>query len=477
MQPIRFDDKSVTSSIESSKKLENQTEIKYSAIKPIEKIKSSEVAKNEQQKPATFRPEAVNLLKKATGFSLMAIGALGAIVLFPVILPLGYLGLGVGIVVGNFIAKAFENHRNVKLTDAAKQDIIFGSIAGGVTAGTLLTAGLFGLGYKMVSDAYKENPQPTVKQQLNNPASISKLGIEIILEEVLPESEIAENSVSTLYGSGKKFVVGEDSDDEYFSLSFSDEGDGEGSISGENPSEVVEQVKVQEFVAEVNVPEKKAVEDLESSSDAEELFSSEGSVEEKKIVETSGRYSAEMGLRDDLIYIQALAATPFEGSRRLAEDEKPIFISTLNESGQVSEDFKKDLLWQLELNVDEYHFKSEIDKFKELSSNEGMSVKDFKEMRQKLELRLEDFANRNKIEESFFSYAKKELEELKKLEPNKVVNELKNEGKFDKAGIKEKIKALKNDKENLEKGLYKSEKSELKNIKLEFKRNKSKDQI
>jgi|GEM_PF-5581535 len=194
MQPV--DNQPVISSITqtTSTTSTNQTTIGHFPINTSERLKSLDVARAEQQKPATFIPEAVNLLKKTAGFSLMAVGTAGAIVLFPVILPLGYLGLGVGIVVGNFIAKAFENHHNVKLSDAQKQGIIFASIAGGVTAGTLLTAGLFGLGYKMVSDAYKANSLKTedIQEKLDKKQNIDSLTSKIgfnNLKDALPDIE------------------------------------------------------------------------------------------------------------------------------------------------------------------------------------------------------------------------------------------------------------------------------------------------
>jgi|GEM_PF-3497703 len=119
-----------------------------------------QVAEAQNTKPSILNSEAVKFAQMACGFSMMGLGFIGAAVLFPITIPMGLLGAGLGLALGKAIGRE-------------KSGMLVGS-----AIGTLLFSGLAFAGAKLVENALKPNDgkikEPVGKSQLELPKLSTK---------------------------------------------------------------------------------------------------------------------------------------------------------------------------------------------------------------------------------------------------------------------------------------------------------------
>ncbi|HEV8052679.1 MAG TPA: hypothetical protein VGP47_09300 [Parachlamydiaceae bacterium] len=154
--------------------------------------------KQQVDKPPSFRSEAVSFARKACGLSLIAMGSVGAVVLSPIALPLGMLGLGLGAAAGKLAGMGYEKIMDTKLSDDQKKEAVNIGAFVGASLGSFLTVGLIGVGIKLAG-AEPKSPQKDTEVVKNSEIPVEKQIIDLntLKSNVeLTNSEIADQSMS-----------------------------------------------------------------------------------------------------------------------------------------------------------------------------------------------------------------------------------------------------------------------------------------
>lgn len=182
-------------------------------ISNIDKFSSSDTIKEQlKQAPAT-KSESMKIMQKIGGVAMLTIGTAAAVVLSPVILPLGLMGIGVGIVVGKFLQTAIAINRREGekgLPEQALKDYkvetskmqvaaMKGSVLGALTTATLLTAGLIlgGIALFMKADAKPTQTKESVPEEDEEMLFTNEHGSEVIFADYAG-SELNKEAIPTM---------------------------------------------------------------------------------------------------------------------------------------------------------------------------------------------------------------------------------------------------------------------------------------